>query len=99
MVFIGLQDNHICFRSLATYIRMEVQIRSTIAPFIFFTSPEIECFVAIMAGDTSSIQYRLNFQVKGERTDTSFRKGQLPRCSLRGDHPFGNRYLILVSMT
>ena len=65
MIFIRLKNNHITFTALTMYVRMDIQVRSSITQFVFLTAAQVECFAfAIVTSDTSTIQDRLNFQVE-----------------------------------
>ena len=98
MIFVGIQDFDLRFRSLAVDIRMKIQITFAKSGKIIDTATgKIGQFIGtVMAGDAGTVQHRLYFQFERERTLSAFRQCDRMRFDSRSDHTFRDRYLVLV---
>ena len=66
MIFIGLQYHHVAFAALAMYVRVQIQVGSAVTQAVFLTTTQIESFIAVVAGNTCTVENRLHFKVESE---------------------------------
>ena len=98
MIFIRIEHFNLRFRTLTVHIRMQIQVTdSETGELIYLPTCKVSQFIGtIVAGDTSTIQHRLYFQIKSERTYSTFRLRNFMGRHSRSFHTFRYRQLILV---
>ena len=98
MIFIRIEHFNLCFRTLTVHIRMQIQVTdSETGELIYLSTCKVSQFIGtIVAGNTSTIQHRLYFQIKSERTHATFGLRNFMGSHSRSFHTFRYRQLVLV---